>query len=513
MLVLPAVRLFVMAAPIDALPALPTRITDVERTVTLLKKLSRGGSPHFFAESMLAALAYLTPDERREVSAAAKKMELSSKTPWAPVAYLLIGLIDPAANRMSAVANFIFNLPNLFMGHDGRSILDGLGHRIKTMGKAAPEEGLDAMFVMRVQEVAAWIDADESHKLLAYPDEPSGHVDPYRVLDDLTNLTMRGIAAGSADLQQTVLRFPTDMWPYELVDDFASLGSPDATWVSTAIAAGPIPPPQMTLYSTVLHKKPSLVTRAEWPGIEVWDWPLLQAARSLPQVRDALYDTRASDWMMVRAQALPSQRELVAAHMVRTLVSENAPHNVQRLLPHLQGPIGPSVLLSLAYGGSASAKLRHETLLALRIFANNGQVNGRSLGQAMASVANDNRLIKLGRWAHLLDDLAKVGATEAIFAWQIMAALLDGDVDLTMADRSGYTHLLEVARLIVRRCRARGELETLDRLIAKRPKSRSGILAFELQKVLSSPLTAAEQQEWAASRPPSDVQDQPRTDR
>lgn len=453
----------------------------------LLRELRAGQASTWTPERFLAGIAVLSPADRAELARRAVSMQVARKAPWSPVTHLLIGLVDPTANRANDLMGWATALPNLLPTNGSTGLFRELFDKVRTFGRPQPAEGLDAIFSARVAEVAKLIEDEVSVELLAYPDVDSGHIRPERLLRDLNRFAVEGIEPGPADLEQVVLRLPADDWPFDALTELHSIDTPAANWLALAIAAGPLPGPEVQVYETKLFDESALATLVTWNSVAQRDWPLLRAARALPQLNQPEIDTHQRQWFAVRAQAVPSQRELVAAHLLRLIISDAPGVDSVTLLPVLDGPIGPSALLCLAYEMAAKAPTRRaKAVTVVHELAEAGQLDADALGRTMSSVTGVWR-VKINRWAKSLIAYAELGPTEARFAWQVLAVLLTDALATVLKDRSGATILLRAAIRIAGLADARGALPGLSDITRSGRSSKTVALANQLQAQLAAP--------------------------
>jgi Family of unknown function (DUF6493) len=357
----------------------------------------------------------------------------------------------------------------------------------------------------RLHEVYTRAWRGESRPLLGYPDTGSGHVDPVRITAELAVLEDTGAEPWPADFTQMLLRLPR--YADERVIAAATrLISPAGKAFAAALRHGGIPDPVPSLTSDRWGE--TAVTLSVDPRAPVGG-DLLPAIWELddpwtvnePTIRITLRNGRferrperahrSSEWfseaaeLLVWAHALPSHREVAAAHATAILIGGIEPPRVYgpidqfiTRLPDMQGPAGPAVNLAIICALTAHDPARRAAAVdALTGFARTGGLDGAALGRQLST----ENAVMLNRVAAPLQSAAEAGANALV--WQIASAALPG---LLGPGTRGTHQLLTVAANVAAGLGIRGHIDGLAEAAANPKAGRLRTEARRLQQALTA---------------------------
>lgn len=337
---------------------------------------------------------------------------------------------------------------------------------------------------VRLHEVYSRFWRGEPARLLAFPDVVTGHVDPDRVVAELARLETEGRQPWPADFLQAILRLPRES-ESSTREAVARLRSPAGRQLAVALDERGVPDPRPKICWAGAE---SAVALTITPGAARWGehvariWELPDPAVTLGGAW-----VHETDELRVWSWALPSHRDVAAAHALAILSGVLNPWRIRgpiaefiSALPDLDGPVGPATNLALCYALAAQhPENRAAGTEALVGFARNGGLDGRSLGDALATLSRDGSLI-LGRIGDGLRAAADSGADALV--WDIARAALP----VLLTSRTRHTHrLLAVAADSAARMGARDAVPGLDAISAASGSSRLVVEARRLQAVLN----------------------------
>ncbi|MFI7132669.1 DUF6493 family protein [Nonomuraea sp. NPDC050153] len=390
-----------------------------------------------------------------------------------------------------------------FFGHYEHGSLDGEIHAVRRafLAFASPETsaslpkpdvrqpptlgGFKQLYLGRAHELAlSFLAGDGCPVLLATPTAGSGHVDPEVLLDRFERLEAAGARALPADLIQALLRLPRDI-PDACVRRAEQLTSEAGRACADWMRGGGPADPRVKVYlreqRTSLYLSFSHVLH-----------PVLDVPDDLPEELRPLWRPEAGyafslAWWPL---AMPSHREVVAAHMVWMLSigMESGDQQTHALgaLAHGDGPLGSGVAHALACGmGHAHAANRAAATDALLTLAARGQVPAQVLGETLTALVVKG-FVKLNRVVSVLDDATQAGAHEAV--WEVVVRLLPG---LLPQDgerpRAGLADLLAAGARAARIAGVRAELPEVAAVAARKGSSRLVQEARRLQQLVTTP--------------------------
>jgi len=327
-----------------------------------------------------------------------------------------------------------------------------------------------ALLGCRLWEIYARSRQRQARPLLAYPDTPTGHIDPDRLVADVAALEEAGTEPWPVDLTQAMLRLPRRTGG-DAARDAGRLRSPSGRALARVLSRGGVPDPLSSLTST-RDGAPRLLLRVD-PGAPVSD----DVLPSIWELAGDL-DGETGNWadsaeLPTWPFILPSHREIAAAHALGAMsgvITKQARFLVPdgrfiTALPDMQGPAGPGVSLALIYALSAHDPAhRAAGAEALVGFGRTGGLDGAALGRLLG----DNRSVLVARVADSLRSAATDPATR-LLAWQIASSAIPGLL------RSGArdTHrLLSVAADLAAQTGARVHIDGLADVAARNGSSR-----------------------------------------
>ncbi|MBN6052904.1 hypothetical protein JYK22_13280, partial [Nonomuraea sp. RK-328] len=331
-------------------------------------------------------------------------------------------------------------------------------------GSSADCGPIDRMYRARAFELVAVFERGAGYPvLLAAPTSGTGHVDPGVLLDRLALLEASGAEALPADLAQALLRLPRDV--DEATAARARTFTSDAGRACAAWMSGDrLPDPEVSCE----------------PYSETDYWTTYKNVRvtlTLPSVQglDTVWSGYYPDLLSWWPLALPAHRELAAAHLLphlaRAVEAKTGLAAVLCHLAHCDGPAGTATAYTLAYGmGSADPAARSSTSDALLTLAARGETPVEPLGTVLTRLVTEG-YVKLNRVAAALDEAARAGAHEAV--WAVAACLLpsllpaDGD-----RPRAGLADLMAAAATAARPANARADMPALAAMASRKGSSR-----------------------------------------
>ncbi len=329
---------------------------------------------------------------------------------------------------------------------------------------------LDRLFQQRARELIAIFESGaRCPVLLAAPTLGTGHVDPETLLDRLERLEAAGVAALPADLTQAMLRLPRTIDPV-LIERAGTLTSDAGRACAEWMRSGGPAHPDMTRWvrrQRGRYGSDFADVRAE----------LSRSLAELPAPFGELFmpgngHSYFPAWWPL---ALPSHREVVAAHLMSSLPTalESNDRQVMVLaaLAHGDGPVGAAMAWALVCGmGHRDAADRAAAVDALVTLAARGEAPVAALGEAVAELVA-KEVVKLSRVISALDEATQAGAHAVVWAViaDVLPRLLPAEGE---RPRSGLADLLAAGARAAGLAGARGELPGLAAVAARKGSSR-----------------------------------------
>lgn len=346
--------------------------------------------------------------------------------------------------------------------------------------RAASRRNFDAIVITRVLEAAQRVLArDPVPFLLATPTWSSGAIDPPELVARVRAYEEAGAEPGRADFHQALLRVGRHSDSAAL-EAAAGLTSPAGRRLAQWFANGGLPDP--AVHPVVEKEAPTPARR--WGAHRTTRRVLLGVAavsgcKDFPEPFRSLFlpfgpdDPRwgAADPRHALA-VVPCHREITAARLLWQLVTavELDARGDTRLLPALaeaDGPAGPAVHLSLAYGlGARRPEDRLSAVDALLTLAAREQLDAVGLGQGIAALVELGAL-KAQRLTDFFQETARAGAPAT--TWAVLAAALPGLLigPLAGVQVHGLAGLMSVAADCAERTGARGPVPEVT-VVARR---------------------------------------------
>ncbi|MEU8239889.1 DUF6493 family protein [Actinoplanes missouriensis] len=342
---------------------------------------------------------------------------------------------------------------------------------------------------LRLTEIAVRVTESPIPELLATPTRVTGSIDPGVLIDRLARLEAEGAVPWPLDFQQALLRLPrmagparqrtrSTEWP-EFLARAEALTSPHGRRLVDWLRAGGLPDPVSIRFE---QRDPVRVDRRLmvnlWPGpgdlgglgglgglsgFSGWSsfggLGRLGADLGGLRVEDAVvalarrpeldYGGWASYRPDVLAMTLPHHREAVAAWALPDLAGlADLGERDASLLPLLadaDGPLGPAVVLGIAYGlGARHSPARVAAVDAFLALAEQaGAGFAAAVGAELGDLCSDGT-VKLTRVVEALTDAQAAGAAAAV--WQLLAAALPR---LLTASPRGLPDMLQLATITI----------------------------------------------------------------
>ncbi|RFS82749.1 hypothetical protein D0T12_25265 [Actinomadura spongiicola] len=269
--------------------------------------------------------------------------------------------------------------------------------------------------------------------LLATPTEGSGHVDPDVLVGRLERLEKAGVEPGPADLTQALLRLPRDIDAAVAAraKGLASeAGRAVASWFAEGGLADPdiecriLDQPTHTLPGHRLRFSHHVLAPVETPG-----HPDVARLCALPEEGWSEEDLRPGGYHLVFWPSVaPSHREIVAAHLVPQLATDEAVDygcgqgGVLLDLAEADGPTGAATGTILACSlTSRDPRDRADVVEALLAFSGRGHLPAAETGEALGRLAAHGRVV-LSRAVKALTSAVDAGAHADV--WTTVAAAL-----------------------------------------------------------------------------------------
>lgn len=346
-----------------------------------------------------------------------------------------------------------------------------LSGQVTTSGARWDGSGpLDRLFQQRARELIAVFESGaRCPVLLAAPTSGTGHVDPQTLLERLERLEATGVAALPADLTQAKLRLPRRIDPV-LIERAGTLTSAAGRDCAEWMRSGGPADPDVTRW---VRRQ-----RGHY-GHEFTD-VRAQLSRSLAELPAPFGElfmpgTGHSYYPEWWPLALPSRREVVAAHLMSSLPTSLESNDRQVMvladLAHGDGPVGTAMAWALTCGmGHRNAADRAAAVDALVTLAARGEAPVAALGEAVATLVAAE-VVKLSRVISALEEATRAGAHAVV--WAVVAESLPR---LLPAEgerpRSGLADLMAAGARAAGLAGARGDLPGLAAVAARKGSSR-----------------------------------------
>ena len=350
----------------------------------------------------------------------------------------------------------------------------------------------------RLYDLATAVRDHPGVRTVALPSLDNGMIDGGALLTRLSDARQAGWRPAAVDLEQAMLRL--DLEGLE-AETFEALSTPAGGQVATWIRAGgpAVPTTRPVRMLKWEFQQPSFGWQDEEPRpTYVWAaevvprasdaepgplWRMLHSWR--PDPRGLAVGTGWGAAFPLWSWAAPHHREVVAAHLLRTLAHALAdPSRAGDALVPLacaDGPVGDAMLLALGCGmGAKHQATRSAAVDALLVLAARDQLDGERLGRLLGAMVTAGDLVT----ARLVDPLAQAAASGAAAeTWAAVAGLLAAALvhDTPVA---GLALLLSRAVDIAEEHRIRATVPGLDDMAARKGRSQQVVEARRLKAVL-----------------------------
>jgi hypothetical protein len=352
------------------------------------------------------------------------------------------------------------------------------------------------ILMLRVAELAVRLGRGPAPVLLATPTHVTGSVDAGVLVDRLVRFEAAGGTPWPLDLQQALLRVPrsTDA---SVLARARALTSPSGRQLARWLTTGGLPDPVSTRFEqrrrdpdgNVVVRR--VVVNLESGRADDDHLLLVDAVVDLTRGPNPYHQGRFPDTAEILAMVLPHHREVTAAWAlpgIAALADQDA--RDAGLLPMLadrSGPIGPAMVLAVAYGlGARHTSDRVAAVDAFLTLAASASADGAesfpaAVGVALGDLCADGT-VKLNRITGALADAHHGGATGAV--WRLLAAALP---PLLVTTPRGLPDLLELATHAATALDVRADLPHLADLARRSGGSRLLREAQRLQAALTRP--------------------------
>jgi hypothetical protein len=503
----PPAALAVMPAG-PAVPAAPPRVASLAELVAAAQGLAADPWDPLLVEQVIDGIARFAADRAAFTAALAplaRYLESGAEGTSAPPLRTLRWILHStgwAGGRLADLSNSTMPGPYMFRrpgwrpaGPTPRALL---GHRL---------------WEVWIRTTRTY--SREARPLLAHPDTAAGHVDPGRVVAEVAAIERAGAEPWPADLTQTLLRLPRS-GDERVTAEAARLGSPAGRALADVLRRGAWPDP-LTEFRRDSEQgtgpqepqsqlRNPFLAKARQPAVPPVTLHVDPAAPVANELLGSMWElTRFDDdsWpsreLLVWAHALPSHREVAAAHALQVMSSVDSDLGWLRPdgrfvagLPDMQGPVGPAVTLTLACCLSAHDPAhRAAAVEALTAFARHGagagegaldgvpgssNLSGAALGQMLAEMSTT----KVARVAECLRSAAADPGTRPL-AWHIASAAIPGLLGSGARD----AHLLlSVAADLAAQLGVRAHIDGLAEAAATKGSSRLAVEARRLRALL-----------------------------
>jgi hypothetical protein len=336
-----------------------------------------------------------------------------------------------------------------------------------------PEPGIGAVgdeLAKRLHEIAKGLVHLPKPALVSTPTEMSGLIDPATLAGRLARAEAEGWEPWQRDLRQAVQRLPRDTDAAL----FSSLTSKAAAKVRDWLASRTDPGIAIVertyrhpwRYSQDITDTGLYATAT--PGLEEPEQLLRQYDEWGPMI----------EWW---PSVLPTQREVVAAHLVPHLrartASKGSDGPILPMLAEAHGPAGPAVHLALSYGlGAELVVNRAHAVDAILILAARDQLDGRTFGDLLGQLLERGDLA-LNRVAPGLRDAARSGAARQI--WDALTTALP-----RLWTHNRVSDVIELAVELAQLLGPGGTVDGLAEVAARKGSSKAVVQAKRLVSAL-----------------------------
>lgn len=365
--------------------------------------------------------------------------------------------------------------------------------------RAAYDPVLDRVIQFRVADLTAAVRDRPGVKSVALPSFDNGVISGDALLVRLTEAGREGWEPSALDLEQALLRLDLNGLapePFEALATAAGRqvaawirgGGPDEPSVRAVRALQwdhpresfgwdkPPPPPHMWVAEIVPGEAPE-------PGSPGALWSLLHAWSPHPQGVPVM--TGWGSAFGLWAWAAPHHRDVVAAHLLRTLARAltDPSRAGDALVPlaRADGLVGDGMLLAIGCAmGAKQQQTRSAAVDALLVLAARDQLDGARLGELLGAMVTAGDLVA-ARVVEPLTQAAAAGAATDV--WAAVAGLLAAALthDGTVA---GLAQLLSAAVDIAEDHGFTGAVAGLDDMAARKGRSQQVLEARRLRDVL-----------------------------
>ncbi|MGW6932159.1 DUF7824 domain-containing protein [Lentzea sp. NPDC054927] len=325
---------------------------------------------------------------------------------------------------------------------------------------------------LRLHEIEQGLEKSPRPALISTPTAMSGLLDPATLLERLAEAEAEGWEPWPNDLEQACHRLPREVD----AEVFASLQGKTGERLRELISFRTDPE---TAVEERTYRYPTYYRGQQ----EITDIGLLVTVT--PGLEEPEQHLRAYDeWgPMIEwwPSVLPSQREVVAAHLVPHLRSRIASKgNDGPLLPMLaeaDGPAGPAVHIALAYGLAAEAAVGRACAVdGLLVLASRDQLDGEVLGDLLGQLLERGD-VALNRVVPGLRDAARSGASAQI--WDAVKSALP-----KLWAHNRVADVIELAVELAQQLKPGGEVGGLAEVAARKGSSKAVVQAKRLANAL-----------------------------
>ncbi|MFI6763251.1 DUF6493 family protein [Micromonospora sp. NPDC050417] len=295
--------------------------------------------------------------------------------------------------------------------------------------------GPGRVLALRMAEMAVHTRYAPVPMLVATPSRANGQLDATVLVDRLAQAEREGWQPWPFDLEQALLRVPTEV-DGDALSRAAALCSPAGLRLAAWLADGGAPHPVSV---RVEQRRPAIRPHNRWQVSHLPERRVVVGTRpgaaQHGKLGQELFEVDPPDLPVIEiidpeyqlwAAVLPNHREVVAAWALPAIAGladiDQRGADLLPLLAETAGPVGPAVTLALAYTLAA----RHEAdrvagVDALLAFAAAGDLDGVALGREIGGLAADGT-IKLTRVVTGLAEAARAGATTTV--WTVIETAL-----------------------------------------------------------------------------------------
>ncbi|MDF2706364.1 MAG: hypothetical protein K0R62_2016 [Nonomuraea muscovyensis] len=469
-----------VAAPVPVARPLPALLPPIETPGELADELSRlpwADDPALF-ERVVAALVTFTHRDRDAVVEALRpwwRSEWRQPFDTHALVYGVSGFDRDARSLLRRCALAVVS-PG-----DSRELTAGLDAYALTHPPHDPP--LHHLLQRRLREVIALFEREGTVPvLLATPTSPTGHVDPETLLARLELLD--GAEPLPADLDQALLRLPRLTTP-ALAVRADGIGTEAGRRLAGWLRAGGLPDPDVTC----VIKSTRTFSYGETRSPQVRVSPVTAVPEGLAGVLAVGGHTSYPQDAVWWPWAMPSHREVVAAHLLAPLIAYGGDGGLDEALAdlvHGDGPLGVATATALTtVMGYRRPERRAAATHALVTLAARDEPDGAGFGRLLGRVVGEavlKGLVKLNRVMTVLNEATESGAG----TWPVLASALE--VLLPAPGAKPTAALGDLLATAVRSAvlsGARGDVPGLAALAARKGASRTGEEARRLHHHLT----------------------------